>query len=29
MTAFGKTFGLFAMPAVAETLGCYLVYLWT
>jgi drug/metabolite transporter superfamily protein YnfA len=26
--AFAKTLGLFAVTAVAEILGCYLVYLW-
>lgn len=28
MIAFAKTAGLFAVTAVAEILGCYLVYLW-
>ncbi len=28
MIAFSKTLGLFAVTAVAEILGCYLVYLW-
>lgn len=28
MSALGKAFGLFAVTAAAEILGCYLVYLW-
>jgi len=28
MIAFAKTAGLFAATAVAEILGCYLVFLW-
>ena len=28
MIAFAKTLGLFSVTAVAEILGCYLVYLW-
>jgi small multidrug resistance family-3 protein len=28
MIAFAKTAGLFAVTAVAEILGCYLVYVW-
>jgi len=28
MIAFAKTLGLFLVTAVAEIVGCYLVYLW-
>ena len=28
MITFAKTLGLFAVTAIAEILGCYLVYLW-
>jgi small multidrug resistance family-3 protein len=28
MIAFAKSLGLFAVTAIAEILGCYLVYLW-